>query len=279
MTDKLQELQNKFYQMFDDLNEARPVFKGIDEAFLCFAQNILGEYKSEYARLKKEEEIEEQREIYKLQCKAHTLIPRRRRNWRRFFRREPNLAMQILDEEIERDTQHFFSDCLQRLSERDEGEQEEAPENASASDSTEGSAEDLSTDQAQEIPPMTIAKPQQLITVYVAGYIPPSAIELEEDEEQPTNAAAGNEDFEDNSNGDVETEVEDFGDYGIDTDYEIVDDDADETPGEMEEPADLPENGLVTGEEGEPVQTPDENAGEPAEGDSPEENDKEGSND
>jgi hypothetical protein len=264
MTDKRKELNDKFYKMFDDLNEARPIFNGIDEAFVFFGQNILDKYKSELRLLKEDEEIEEARELYKKHRKRDKVTPQHWRNWKRFFRREQNLAADLLDEEAELEAQQYFSDTLKRLKAQkaEEHEEKKAPEEP------EELAEGLSGS-VQESVPVTRVQVQQLITVYVAGFIPMSAMELTEGEAQPpgnTKTSEDPEDPEEDQNGDVETEVEEFDDYGIDTEYEIVEEDPgedrNESRAEEEEAAEEPPKGLVAGETTKVEQVPDAGADE-----------------
>ena len=259
--DERRELDDKYFERFDDLNEARPIFKGIDEAFLCFAQNILNDYKTERLILEKKMRIKEKRELYKLDIKSDALLPQTWRNWKKFFRREQNLAKTLLDEEVERDTKQFFENCLKRLGERKTEERE-------VSEQATDRAEEQPIESVQGSVPVTRVEGQQLITVYVAGNIPPFFTEIEPGADQPFCDTQESEKpaEEAQQEGDVEIQVEKFDDYGIDTEYTIVEDGEEVPENSEEEPADKPENELVTDKATEAPQTPEPGADELSKG-------------
>ena len=274
--DERRELDKKYFERLDDLNEARPIFKGIEDGFLTFAQNILDDYKTERSMLEKKLRIEKVRENYKLDLKSYNLLPRRRRNWKKFFRKEPNLAKQLLDEEVEIDTQSFFEMTLKRLREQkteehiqttDSDSQESHSAQAAGSATSDDSARLASESPVQR--PVTKVEAQQFIIVYVAGYVPPAVIELAAGAD-PSDVAPEDEppEGEDPQDGEAEIEVQKIDDFGIDTEYKIVEDDEEDpgTPKAGEDPADKPENGLVAGEETETAQAPEPCADEPPEG-------------
>ena len=219
MTDELKELNDTFFKIFDDLNEARPVLKGIDEAFTCFAEGILDAYKIELRLLQEEDLIRKEREIYKIRRKRSLLEPREWRNWKKFFKKEQNLAQSILDKEVELDTQEFFVKCMKRNRERESSEEkEEKPVKPQESRAEEVSAETQgnSSETKTEAQDLIFALLKTLSVCGARATIPP----IEE----------SSEDLEE-----VEViEVED--DCGIDTDYEILEEVAEEDPESEQEP-------------------------------------------
>lgn len=204
--DKFKDLADKYFQRFDDLNEARPVLSGVDEAFRGFAQNIWNEYKTEYEILQAEERIKAARKIYKLNLASGKLIPRTWRNWKKFFRREQNYAKTLLDEEVEQDIDRFFEECLKRLTEqkgtkREEAETDEAEEERPVNPSENAQ----SADAAQE---------DELHEVHVEeipDLIEPPLKELVEE---------ASEDLQDNG-------AEEYND-GIDKEYELIKEEGEE---------------------------------------------------
>ena len=230
MTDELKELNDTFFKIFDDLNEARPVLKGIDEAFTCFAEGILDAYKIELRLLQEEDLIRKEREIYKIRRKRSLLEPREWRNWKKFFKKEQNLAQSILDKEVELDTQEFFVKCMKRNRERENSEEkEEKPVKPQESRAEEVSAETQSnsSETKTEAQDLIFALLKTLSVCGARATIPPieeSSKDLEE----------------------VEViEVED--DYGLDIDYEILEEVAEE-PIEEADPNVEAESALPNGE-------------------------------
>ena len=62
MKDEIRELNDSFYKIFDDLNEARPTLYG--EAYPVIGAQILNEYCTEYYLLKLKCQIEEAQEFF-----------------------------------------------------------------------------------------------------------------------------------------------------------------------------------------------------------------------
>lgn len=111
MKDEIKELNDSFYKIFDDLNEARPTLYG--EAYPTIGSRILNEYCTEYYLLKLECEIEEAQKEYRILQKHKKLIPRKERRYLIF--RKPNVIKKLIDEEIRQEAQEFFADLAKRL--------------------------------------------------------------------------------------------------------------------------------------------------------------------
>jgi len=111
MKDEIRELNDSFYKIFDDLNEARPTLYG--EAYPVIGAKILNEYCTEYYLLKLKCQIEEAQEEYRLLQKHKKLIPRKERRYLIF--RKPNVIKKLIDEEIRQEAQEFFADLAERL--------------------------------------------------------------------------------------------------------------------------------------------------------------------
>lgn len=111
MKDEIRELNDSFYKIFDDLNEARPTLYG--EAYPVIGAQILNEYCTEYYLLKLKCQIEEAQEEYRILQKHKKLIPRKERRYLIF--RKPNVIKKLIDEEIRQEAQEFFADLAERL--------------------------------------------------------------------------------------------------------------------------------------------------------------------
>lgn len=111
MKDEIRELNDTFYKIFDDLNEARPTLYG--DAYPAFGSRILNEYCTEYYLLKLKCRIEEAQEEYRLLQKHKKLIPRK--EWKYLIFRKPNLMKKLIDEEVRQDAQEFFRGLAERL--------------------------------------------------------------------------------------------------------------------------------------------------------------------
>ncbi|MCX4384852.1 MAG: hypothetical protein OSJ39_03540 [Clostridia bacterium] len=111
MKDEIRELNDTFYKIFDDLNEARPTLYG--EAYPVIGAQILNEYCTEYYLLKLKCQIEEAQEEYRILQKHKKLIPRKERRYLIF--RKPNVIKKLIDEEIRQEAQEFFADLAKRL--------------------------------------------------------------------------------------------------------------------------------------------------------------------
>ncbi len=111
MKDEIRELNDSFYKIFDDLNEARPTLYG--EAYPVIGAQILNEYCTEYYLLKLKCQIEEAQEEYRLLQKHKKLIPRKERRYLIF--RRPNVIKKLIDEEIRQEAQEFFADLAERI--------------------------------------------------------------------------------------------------------------------------------------------------------------------
>ncbi len=111
MKDEIKELNDSFYKIFDDLNEARPTLYG--EAYPVIGAQILNEYCTEYYLLKLKCQIEEAQEEYRILQKHKKLIPRKERRYLIF--RKPNVIKKLIDEEIRQEAQEFFADLAERL--------------------------------------------------------------------------------------------------------------------------------------------------------------------
>ena len=111
MTDEIKELNDTFYKIFDDLNEARPTLYG--EAYPVIGAQILNEYCTEYYLLKLKSQIEEAQEEYRILQKHKKLIPRKERRY--LILRRPNVIKKLIDEEIRQEAQEFFADLAKRL--------------------------------------------------------------------------------------------------------------------------------------------------------------------
>lgn len=111
MTDEIKELNDTFYKIFEDLNEARPSLYG--DAYPAFGSRILSEYCTEYYLLKLKCQIEEEQEEYRILQKHKKLIPRKERRYLIF--RKPNVIKKLIDEEIRQEAQEFFEGLAERL--------------------------------------------------------------------------------------------------------------------------------------------------------------------
>ena len=111
MKDEIRELNDSFYKIFDDLNEARPTLYG--EAYPVIGAQILNEYCTEYYLLKLKSQIEEAQEEYRILQKHKKLIPRKERRY--LILRKPNVIKKLIDEEIRQEAQEFFADLAERL--------------------------------------------------------------------------------------------------------------------------------------------------------------------
>ena len=111
MKDEIRELNDTFYKIFDDLNEARPTLYG--EAYPVIGAQILNEYCTEYYLLKLKSQIEEAQEEYRILQKHKKLIPRKERRY--LILRKPNVIKKLIDEEIRQEAQEFFADLAKRL--------------------------------------------------------------------------------------------------------------------------------------------------------------------
>lgn len=111
MKDEIKELNDSFYKIFDDLNEARPTLYG--EAYPTIGSRILNEYCTEYYLLKLKSQIEEEQEEYRILQKHKKLIPRKERRYLIF--RKPNVIKKLIDEEIRQEAQEFFEGLAERL--------------------------------------------------------------------------------------------------------------------------------------------------------------------
>ena len=111
MKDEIRELNDSFYKIFDDLNEARPTLYG--EAYPVIGAQILNEYCTEYYLLKLKSQIEEAQEEYRILQKHKKLIPRKERRY--LILRKPNVIKKLIDEEIRQEAQEFFADLAKRL--------------------------------------------------------------------------------------------------------------------------------------------------------------------
>ncbi len=154
MKDEIKELNDSFYKIFDDLNEARPTLYG--EAYPTIGSRILNEYCTEYYLLKLKSQIEEAQEEYRILQKHKKLIPRKERRYLIF--RKPNVIKKLIDEEIRQEAQEFFADLAERLgidmttieesaesaqAAQEKGENEEAEQtDGSARQSAEGAEEE-----------------------------------------------------------------------------------------------------------------------------------------
>lgn len=120
MIKEIKQLNDTFYQIFDDLKEAKPCFTGFDEAYISFAKKILEQYELEYKLLDLKCRVETEREIAKLEARYDRLVPQR---WRQRFllffkRRKQNYAATLIDIEANQKAAEFFSECEQKLAEQ-----------------------------------------------------------------------------------------------------------------------------------------------------------------
>ncbi len=141
MKDEIKELNDSFYKIFDDLNEARPTLYG--EAYPTIGSRILNEYCTEYYLLKLKSQIEEEQEEYRILQKHKKLIPRKERRYLIF--RKPNVIKKLIDEEIRQEAQEFFEGLAERLG-IDMTTIEESAESAQAAQENGENAEAEQTD-------------------------------------------------------------------------------------------------------------------------------------
>ena len=140
MKDEIRELNDSFYKIFDDLNEARPTLYG--EAYPVIGAQILNEYCTEYYLLKLKCQIEEAQEEYRILQKHKKLI----------------------DEEIRQEAQEFFADLAERIG-IDMTTIEEGAESAQAAqengENEEAEQTDGKTEQSAEGAPKSVEEEQK----------------------------------------------------------------------------------------------------------------------
>ena len=160
MKDEIRELNDSFYKIFDDLNEARPTLYG--EAYPVIGAQILNEYCTEYYLLKLKCQIEEAQEEYRLLQKHKKLIPRKERLYLIF--RRPNVIKKLIDEEIRQEAQEFFADLAERIG-IDMTTIEEGAESAQAAqengENEEAEQTDGKTEQSAEGAPKSVEEEQK----------------------------------------------------------------------------------------------------------------------
>lgn len=138
---ELDELQKKYYYMFNDLKEAKPALS--ENAYNYMASQIFSQYKIEAELLRLSLAIGSEKERYGLLYQQGRLIPCRHRKWYRFWKSEPNTAAFLLENELEREIQREFDerekDLFGDLEDEEQAEEEfEFGEDAPVMDYSEG---------------------------------------------------------------------------------------------------------------------------------------------
>ncbi len=185
MIEELDKLNKKFFKLFDDAQQARP---SLGNAYPAFIENILEQYRLAYKLLSLKHAVGTEREIEKLQARRDRLVPQR---WttRIFHKKKQNYAATLIDAEEDLKAQQFFKACEAELA---QNLLEEASEEATEQEQAPASEEALApTSEEGE--------------------------ELEEvsDEEEP-------EEEDDEADELKEEAVEEFDDFGIDTEWDIA---------------------------------------------------------
>ncbi len=202
MIEELDKLNKKFFKLFDDAQQARP---SLGNAYPAFIENILEQYRLAYKLLSLKHAVGTEREIEKLQARRDRLVPQR---WttRIFHKKKQNYAATLIDAEEDLKAQQFFKACEAELAQNllEEASEEETP--ASMQETPGDVAEEEATEQEQ-----APASEEALAPTSEEGE------ELEEvsDEEEP-------EEEDDEADELKEEAVEEFDDFGIDTEWDIA---------------------------------------------------------
>ncbi len=160
MIQELRDLNDTFYQIFEELKEAKPALEGCDAAFISIAQKITEQYELEYKLLDLKHRVETEQEIAKLEARYDRLVPQR---WRTRFlhRRKQNYVATLVDFEANEEAENFYAECEARLAEiaaqrlaenaenaQDGQESEDAERGAESA--SEGNSEGAGTTKAEE---------------------------------------------------------------------------------------------------------------------------------
>lgn len=117
---ELDELQKKYYYMFNDLKDAKPALS--ENAYNYMGGQIFAQYKTEAELLRLRLTIDSEKKKYGLLYQQSRLIPRMQGH---FFWKKPNTAALLLENELEREIQREFDE---RAKELWGDEDEETPE-------------------------------------------------------------------------------------------------------------------------------------------------------
>lgn len=201
MIEELDKLHKRFFKLFDDAQQARP---SLGNAYPAFIENILEQYKLEYELLSSKHNIGIEREIERLKARHDRLVPQR---WTTRFlhKKRQNYAATLIDAEEDLKAQQFFKTCEAELAQNlsEEAAEEETP--ASMQETPGDVAEEEATEQEQ-----APASEEELAPTSEEDEAPEEGSDEEEPEEEGDEA------------DELEEEVvEEFDDYGLDTDYEI----------------------------------------------------------
>ena len=203
MSDKLDELQKKYFALFDELHEATPSLTG--EAYTVFAADLLAKYKIERDLLSLRERIETEKELDELQAKYARVVPQR---WRflRFLWKKKNYAATLNDASADEFAAREFAAIEARLlaEMRARGVADSAADDAGDVSAAPMSDEDIAAEPSEDGATLEEieAKIAQEAWEKVAGNI--TSEESAEESADPKNAESG-------ENGDV-AEITENGD-------------------------------------------------------------------
>ncbi len=112
MKEELRKLLKQFYTIFDELKQAFPSLTG--EAYECMAKDILEQYKLEYPLLDGQHRTAMQQEIERLRAQYERLVPD---HWETRFLHKPrqNYAAMLIGMEADQDASRFFAAYEEKL--------------------------------------------------------------------------------------------------------------------------------------------------------------------
>lgn len=133
MIEELKELNEKFYHLYSDLMEASEFFADQKE-YEFAAKKIAEQYRIEYELLAARCGLETEKEAYALDYKRALLIPRERRRW--IFWKKKNYPAELLEGELDTEISKEFNEREKALKEiyRQREEEGEPPAEESEED-------------------------------------------------------------------------------------------------------------------------------------------------
>ncbi len=116
-TQELREMHDKFYKIFDELQNAQPSLEKCDEAFIAFANNITRQYLLEFELLDLTQRNEAELEIERLKAIHDRIVPA---HWETRFLHRPkqNYAADLVDMEANAVAAIFYDKCNARITEK-----------------------------------------------------------------------------------------------------------------------------------------------------------------
>lgn len=114
---ELSELHDKYYRVFDDLQEAIPSLS--PEAYEIAAENILEQYELEYRHFDEKYRTELELETLRLAARREILVPFRwSTGWGLFRKYKQNSSATLVDEQAYEDAKEFFAGIEAEIAEK-----------------------------------------------------------------------------------------------------------------------------------------------------------------